>query len=183
MYTSKVTTLETKQPQRTNNGIGESFRVLYYGSASAGSVPFMWESQPGTPKHALAESSLPPLTPPPSYYQKYDSSMQVTNQHSSTRSGFFHTIFLHSSRKNNISVPPSSSLSSSSISSSSSSSSQLHSWQLTPIKFGLENDLSGEKEHSGDSPTSTLCLGEFKRSYRIKKMKKAMLSFVRNGKA
>ncbi|KAF5771168.1 hypothetical protein HanRHA438_Chr14g0679101 [Helianthus annuus] len=182
MYTSKVTppkTLETKQPQeRTNNGIGESFRVLYYGSASAGSVPFMWESQPGTPKHTLAESSLPPLTPPPSYYQKYDSSMQVTNQHSSTRSGFFRTIFLHSSRKKNIAVPPSSSLSSSSISSSSSSSSHLHSWQSTPMKFGLEND-----EHSGDSPTSTLCLGEFKRSYRIKKMKKAMLSFVRNGKA
>ncbi|KAI3705001.1 hypothetical protein L1987_75231 [Smallanthus sonchifolius] len=68
------------------NGVGESFRVLYYGSAAAGSVPFMWESQPGTPKHALTESSLPPLTPPPSYHQrsqKYKSSMQLMNHHSS----------------------------------------------------------------------------------------------------
>ncbi|KAL6128011.1 hypothetical protein ACLB2K_071372 [Fragaria x ananassa] len=39
---------------------------VYYG-ATAGAVPFMWESQPGTPKHTLSETSLPPLTPPPSY--------------------------------------------------------------------------------------------------------------------
>ncbi|KAL6126824.1 hypothetical protein ACLB2K_074869 [Fragaria x ananassa] len=35
---------------------------VYYGAA-AGAVPFMWESQPGTPKHTLSETSLPPLTP------------------------------------------------------------------------------------------------------------------------
>uniref|UniRef100_A0A804QMF7 Uncharacterized protein n=1 Tax=Zea mays TaxID=4577 RepID=A0A804QMF7_MAIZE len=45
-----------------------SFRV-YYGVASAGSVPFMWESAPGTPKHAMSSATLPPLTPPPSYYK------------------------------------------------------------------------------------------------------------------
>ncbi|KAG8067294.1 hypothetical protein GUJ93_ZPchr0005g16168 [Zizania palustris] len=45
-----------------------SFRV-YYGVASAGSVPFLWESQPGTPKRsAPSAAALPPLTPPPSYY-------------------------------------------------------------------------------------------------------------------
>ncbi|CAD6334177.1 unnamed protein product [Miscanthus lutarioriparius] len=44
-----------------------SFRV-YYGVASAGSVPFMWESAPGTPKNAISSTTLPPLTPPPSYY-------------------------------------------------------------------------------------------------------------------
>uniref|UniRef100_A0A0E0KYY1 Uncharacterized protein n=1 Tax=Oryza punctata TaxID=4537 RepID=A0A0E0KYY1_ORYPU len=44
-----------------------SFRV-YYGVASAGSVPFLWESQPGTPKSSPSTAVLPPLTPPPSYY-------------------------------------------------------------------------------------------------------------------
>ncbi|KAL6865028.1 hypothetical protein ACP4OV_016179 [Aristida adscensionis] len=44
-----------------------SFRV-YYGVAAAGSVPFVWESAPGTPKNAVADAALPPLTPPPSYY-------------------------------------------------------------------------------------------------------------------
>ncbi|KAG9156179.1 hypothetical protein Leryth_015586 [Lithospermum erythrorhizon] len=53
-----------------NHQRGESsFRVMYYGGAT-GSIPFLWESQPGTPKHALfcdTSYSLPPLTPPPSY--------------------------------------------------------------------------------------------------------------------
>ncbi|CAH8333134.1 unnamed protein product [Eruca vesicaria subsp. sativa] len=42
-------------------------RSFYYGGAS---VPFLWESRPGTPKHNhFSEFSLPPpLTPPPSYY-------------------------------------------------------------------------------------------------------------------
>ncbi|KAL0805580.1 hypothetical protein Bca101_098071 [Brassica carinata] len=42
-------------------------RSFYYGGAS---VPFVWESRPGTPKHNhFSEFSLPPpLTPPPSYY-------------------------------------------------------------------------------------------------------------------
>ncbi|CAN6345408.1 unnamed protein product [Urochloa humidicola] len=45
-----------------------SFRV-YYSVASAGAVPFLWESQPGTPKNdSPAAAALPPLTPPPSYY-------------------------------------------------------------------------------------------------------------------
>ncbi|KAK1409289.1 hypothetical protein QVD17_35815 [Tagetes erecta] len=160
MHTTKATTpktLQTKlQEPRNNGGAGESsFRLLYYGSASAGSVPFMWESQPGTPKHALAESSLPPLTPPPSYQQfsqNYNSSMHKK------RFGFFRAI----------------SLSSNSVSSSSS-------WGSNPVgKMELRRVMA---EEDGGSPTSTLCFGgEFKKSYRIKKMKKAMLSFVRNGK-
>ncbi|GJM88286.1 hypothetical protein PR202_ga04331 [Eleusine coracana subsp. coracana] len=44
-----------------------SFRV-YYGVASAGSVPFLWESAPGTPKNTISDTKLPPLTPPPSFY-------------------------------------------------------------------------------------------------------------------
>ncbi|GMH30120.1 hypothetical protein Nepgr_031963 [Nepenthes gracilis] len=42
-----------------------SFRVYYCGVSS--SVPFMWESKPGTPKSSSYETPLPPLTPPPSY--------------------------------------------------------------------------------------------------------------------
>jgi hypothetical protein len=46
-----------------------SFRN-YYGVSSAGSVPFLWESAPGTPKSGISSAELPPLTPPPSYYSK-----------------------------------------------------------------------------------------------------------------
>ncbi|CAL4951815.1 unnamed protein product [Urochloa decumbens] len=53
---------------RESSAAAPSFRV-YYGVASAGSVPFLWESQPGTPKNdAVSAATLPPLTPPPSYY-------------------------------------------------------------------------------------------------------------------
>ncbi|KAG7549091.1 hypothetical protein ISN45_Aa06g000270 [Arabidopsis thaliana x Arabidopsis arenosa] len=45
-----------------------SFRIYYYDGA-AGSVPFEWESHPGTPKHPSSElPTLPPLTPPPSHF-------------------------------------------------------------------------------------------------------------------
>ncbi|KAI3519695.1 hypothetical protein L1887_08910 [Cichorium endivia] len=200
MHTTKGTTpkaLQIKLHEGTNNGVGESsFRVLYYGAASAGSVPFMWESQPGTPKHALTESSLRPLTPPPSYHQftpKYNSSMQMI-KHSSTSSGFLRAIFLSSSRKRNTKAAAlPSSFSSCSISSSSSSSSsqstpmrKTDGWRRTSVlKLELEEDRGDEEVASGGgSPTSTLCLGGgFKDGYRIKKVKKAMLSFVRHGKA
>ncbi|EES00247.1 vitellogenin [Sorghum bicolor] len=55
---------------RESSAAAPSFRV-YYGVASAGSVPFLWESQPGTPKNDAIFSTAtlqPPLTPPPSYY-------------------------------------------------------------------------------------------------------------------
>jgi Protein of unknown function (DUF688) len=41
-----------------------SFR--YYGVVP-GSVPFVWEVQPGTPKVAMSGITVPPITPPPSY--------------------------------------------------------------------------------------------------------------------
>ncbi|EES18011.1 putative protein TPRXL [Sorghum bicolor] len=53
-----------------------SFRV-YYGVASAGSVPFVWESAPGTPKNAISSTTLPPLTPPPSYYNSKGAAKQT----------------------------------------------------------------------------------------------------------
>ncbi|XP_057512372.1 uncharacterized protein LOC130794470 [Actinidia eriantha] len=43
----------------------DSVVEVYYGGAS-GSVPFLWESQPGTPKVKLPVKPFPPvLTPPP----------------------------------------------------------------------------------------------------------------------
>jgi hypothetical protein len=49
-----------------------SFRVYY--SLGAGTVPFLWESKPGTPKSsstpASGASAVPPISPPPPYQQK-----------------------------------------------------------------------------------------------------------------
>ncbi|KAD1040242.1 hypothetical protein R6Q59_014338 [Mikania micrantha] len=181
MNTAKGTTptamqIKLQQEAGINNGVGESFRVLYYGSAAAGSVPFMWESHPGTPKHALTESSLPPLTPPPSYHQrsqKYNSSKHLINPdyHSSNSGGgFLRKLFLPSYRKR---------ISETWFSSSSLSSSfpwNLHLWQLMPV-----SKPEVRQEHAGGgSPVPVRCLGGgFKRSYRIGKMKKVIQSYVR----
>ncbi|XP_059654834.1 uncharacterized protein LOC132301611 [Cornus florida] len=69
-----------------------SFRV-YYGVS--GAVPFMWESQPGTPKHTSCDTSLPPLTPPPSYYFNNIN----TNSTKSSRSEFLNALWLRINRK------------------------------------------------------------------------------------
>lgn len=61
-----------------------SFRV-YYGDVS-GAIPFTWETQPGTPKHALSDaSSLPPLTPPPAYNSRVSKGNSM-NKHSNRSS-------------------------------------------------------------------------------------------------
>ncbi|XP_020108643.1 uncharacterized protein LOC109724281 [Ananas comosus] len=63
---------ETKVSSTSNDNHNPSFRVYY--AVTAGSVPFVWESEPGTPKKPAADDfnrqllTLPPLTPPPSYY-------------------------------------------------------------------------------------------------------------------
>uniref|UniRef100_A0A6N2K8M8 Uncharacterized protein n=1 Tax=Salix viminalis TaxID=40686 RepID=A0A6N2K8M8_SALVM len=54
---------------KENSMANPSFRV-YHGGVSV-AVPFVWESQPGTPKHTFCEKIPPPLTPPPSYYSNY----------------------------------------------------------------------------------------------------------------
>lgn len=98
-----------------------SSRVLYYGETSVG-VPFRWESKPGTPKHPLSETSLPPLTPPPSYTSKSKPDLRNPNNKKTTHaiiSGILSVLLLGSARK--VHVSPSSSSSSSSHWSSSSS--------------------------------------------------------------
>ncbi|KAK9068949.1 hypothetical protein SSX86_013065 [Deinandra increscens subsp. villosa] len=56
----------SKLVSKENSAANPSFRV-YYGNVPS-SVPFTWEIQPGTPKHKFSDNSVPPLTPPPSYY-------------------------------------------------------------------------------------------------------------------
>ncbi|KAL5227736.1 hypothetical protein ABZP36_016001 [Zizania latifolia] len=48
-----------------------SFR--HYWAAEPGSVPFDWESQPGTPKDVtrMASGAVPAITPPPSYLLRH----------------------------------------------------------------------------------------------------------------
>lgn len=107
--------LLSKENSKLANAI-PSFRV-YYGDVPS-SVPFIWESQPGTPKHSLSQTSynLPPLTPPPSYYSNNNTNKKPTRQNS--RSKFFHALFKKLINPKKSHFPPSPSSSSSSSSSS-----------------------------------------------------------------
>ncbi|CAL0307561.1 unnamed protein product [Lupinus luteus] len=100
-----------------------SSRVFYYGEKSV-AVPFTWEAQPGTPKHPLSETSLPPLTPPPSYFSN---SKSLKNKHRNSKgssSSIFSCIFPRFSGSGKSTTHVSSSPSSSQSSSSST-------WSLT----------------------------------------------------
>ncbi|KAJ1282459.1 hypothetical protein BS78_03G053500 [Paspalum vaginatum] len=117
---------------RESSAAAPSFRV-YYGVASAGSVPFLWESQPGTPKNdAISTATLPPLTPPPSYYTARQ--QQATHHRSATGkkhsrqyisifSAILPKIILHRRSRSSSTGSPSASSCSSSASSSAFSSS------------------------------------------------------------
>ncbi|CAH8298060.1 unnamed protein product [Eruca vesicaria subsp. sativa] len=62
---SSTKQLSSSQPQAS---ACPSFRIYYYDGA-AGSIPFEWESHPGTPKHPSSELPPPlPLTPPRSHF-------------------------------------------------------------------------------------------------------------------
>ncbi|GFY99360.1 hypothetical protein Acr_13g0007610 [Actinidia rufa] len=84
---------------------------VYHGGASIG-VPFMWESQPGTPKVKFCENPLPPLMPPPSFH--FSSTKKPTKRYS--KSNLFHAVLPKLNLRRSTSHPPSpaSSLSSSS---------------------------------------------------------------------
>ncbi|TQD86001.1 hypothetical protein C1H46_028436 [Malus baccata] len=79
----------SKKVTKESSVANASCRV-YYGEA--GAIPFMWESQPGTPKHKFSESSLPPLTPPPSYSTTSPSKKHI-QQNPSSKAKFLGTIF------------------------------------------------------------------------------------------
>lgn len=162
---------------KENSVANPSLRV-YYGGVSC-SVPFMWESKPGTPKYTFSDTSLlPPLTPPPSYYSNNSSNSKPLKKHS--RSGLLQSILfpkMNSWRKTNLdpSSPPSSS------SSSSSRSSTPMFLAMSPRNYykrsqfstpGSSFDSRADDEEAaignGSSPTSTLCfaIGNGKGSIR-----------------
>ncbi|KAG0477014.1 hypothetical protein HPP92_013855 [Vanilla planifolia] len=126
---------------KESSASGPSFRV-YYGVA-AGSVPFLWESRPGTPKHAMAATTLPPLTPPPSYYFASSKSKKASSTAKSPKNGLMNTIRPRLALR----PPPSPGLHRRGRSSSSS----------------ISSNSRGEEdqEHEEMSPTSTLCFGEW----------------------
>ncbi|CAL0306286.1 unnamed protein product [Lupinus luteus] len=131
------------------------------------SVPFVWESQPGTPKYTFSKDTLPPLTPPPSYLLstgKKPAKKSRTNLLLALLPKLnLKKMFLSSSSSSSSSLPLSleSSCSSWSLSSSDSS-------KVVPVgkigrrflSYDSSFDFKGENEKDeGDSPTSTLCFG------------------------
>ena len=139
-----------------------SFRV------ASVAVPFVWESQPGTPKNTFSEDTLPPLTPPPSYhFNTINACTRPVKKHS--RSNIFMALLTKLNLKKFIMSPPSSSPSSLSCSSSKWWSSSDSSKVVPMAKLGRRRflsygsssfDLRGDNEEdAADSPSSTLCFG------------------------
>jgi hypothetical protein len=120
----------------------------YHGGASA-SVPFKWESEPGTPKLKFRHdtTALPNLTPPPSYFSDATKRPAVRK---SSKPTLLDTIFPKcNSRKEYCQAPSSPPASSSSLSSSSSSftsfpSSRSYSMSSSPITV-LKSHRRGRK--------------------------------------
>lgn len=94
---------------------------VYYGNAPL-AVPFKWESQPGTPKVKILETTLPPLTPPPSFHEKKMKNAIKKQTKGKLLQRLFFLPKITTMRKNQLQPSPTSSSSSSSLSSSSFSS-------------------------------------------------------------
>ncbi|ESQ44457.1 hypothetical protein EUTSA_v10006243mg [Eutrema salsugineum] len=169
-------------------------RSSYYGGAS---IPFVWESRPGTPKHNhfSNRSFLPPLTPPPSYYSS-SGILSTPKRQNKVRTklsrilsmSLFHDLrkSSNSSKKTTNCVSGSSFSWSSTSSSSSLSSSPPHSLRK-PVSLSKKSTVlyASYKEHElRSSPTSTLCYsnGGIKGfSSSMGSMKRALFSVPRQG--
>lgn len=121
---------------------------VYYRNESA-TVPFMWESQPGTPKSNFSEITLPPvLTPPPSFHVN-------KKKHTLKKSNFLQTV-LFLPRLN---LKKSRLLSSPTISNSSpSSSSTLYSVPTSPYaprQVGFSSPRLSFDDHEDDYVVSS----------------------------
>ncbi|XP_058110572.1 uncharacterized protein LOC131253556 [Magnolia sinica] len=160
-----------------------SFRV-YYGVAS-GAIPFMWESQPGTPKCSIPTTTLPPLTPPPSYHFKPKKKTTKKGNGSNLLGTILPRLTL---RKAHVSPSSSSSSSSSSFSSSSSpwspSLSSNSRGRSPRSSFSLMED---DEDQEVGSPNSPFCFsigregGGPRGCYSMVIMKNALLSIVGHG--
>ncbi|OIW07430.1 hypothetical protein TanjilG_19271 [Lupinus angustifolius] len=119
------------------------------------SVPFVWESQPGTPKYTFSHHTLPPLTPPPSYYFN-----TINNNPLKKNNNMFMALFQKLNLKKTIMSP--SSLSSSWPSSNNSSSkvgSIGKNGRRGSLSYVPSIEFRGDGEDGVISPTSTLCFG------------------------
>ncbi|XP_068667683.1 pectinesterase inhibitor 10-like [Aristolochia californica] len=180
--------LLSRQTSAANN----SCRV-YYGVAP-GAVPFLWESQPGTPKNPISSTALPPLTPPPSYLFK--PKKNPSKRHS--KSNLFLTMLPKLNfRRSQFSSSPPSSISSSLSSSWSIPSSPVPSSSSRSLNYHARSRFSspsssfssrGDEEDLDQSPTSTLCFGVVGREsstrlrgcYSMVIMKNALSSIIRS---
>ncbi|CAH8360466.1 unnamed protein product [Eruca vesicaria subsp. sativa] len=176
----------------------EEDRASYYGGAS---IPFMWESRPGTPKHNHFPdcSFSQPLTPPPSYYSaeilstpKRQTSSQTKVRTKLTRilsMSLFYDLRKSSSKKTATTnhVSSGSSYSWSSTSSSSSLSSSPPHTLRKPVSHGNKSKFkyASYKDHElASSPTSTLCYSNGGRKGFTSSMgsvKRALFSGPRHG--
>ncbi|XP_018437939.1 uncharacterized protein LOC108810317 [Raphanus sativus] len=147
---------------KESSQVNSSSRIYYYGGAS---VPFLWETRPGTPKHSRFSDSfhLPPLTPPPSYYSSSLSSGNILSKDRTKQTRSVKTLF---NPKRHVSRPSfswSSSTTSSSSSSSSSSFASPRSKSLQRAKscyFSCSRSQvkeDDEEEIGLSSPTTALC--------------------------
>ncbi|KAG0483587.1 hypothetical protein HPP92_011671 [Vanilla planifolia] len=146
--TSQTEKLHSRLRSKESSASAPSFRI-YYGMA-AGSVPFRWESRPGTPKDSTTTSATSadifrPLTPPPSYYATSPKT-QKPPAGKSPKNGLIHAILPKIANRKPALPPPTPPSPSPSSSSSSS-----FSWSS---KWEEEND-----REETSSPTSTLCFG------------------------
>ncbi|URE33258.1 hypothetical protein MUK42_06808 [Musa troglodytarum] len=132
----------------------------YYGVATV-AVPFVWESQPGTPKHSSSAAAMPPLTPPPSYSYSPRSTSSTKNPKSGgCIRAMLPRLSLTSSSSSSVS------LSSSSVSSSPSSSSSgrpSHSRRPSSPQSSFLWSRGDDEESDDGSPTSILCFGTLHR--------------------
>ncbi|KAI6687002.1 hypothetical protein NL676_032915 [Syzygium grande] len=83
---------------------------LYSRGGTTVSIPFTWESQPGTPKVRFCDDAVPPLMPPPSYFY---TPARDTNDSKQRRKTKFLSTILPKFRSSSPASPTSSSSSSS----------------------------------------------------------------------
>ncbi|CAN6337999.1 unnamed protein product [Urochloa humidicola] len=156
--------LLSKDPSSVSSN--PSFRV-YYGVASAGSVPFLWESAPGTPKNSVSDTTLPPLTPPPSYYinnnkgvakTKFSKSQSSKKLLSSSKPASFVQSILPKLRRSH--TMPSRSPSATAAAPPPKECTRSRSRLLASPRSSFSSNSRGDDEDDGgaaSSPTSTLC--------------------------
>lgn len=126
----KMMCLDEQQQRQLSNISNED----YHGNKSA-SIPFEWESQPGTPKQRSKEKFLPPLTPPPSYFQNATKKPTTKTKKNSQKTSFLQTLFPKRTQKKGYIPDPSPSSSNFVSYSSSSSSSSMSSYSPRPTSY------------------------------------------------